>query len=833
MANLSNINNKFIVTDGGNGRVLIGATNDIGATLFANHPSTTAPSLTFNAPAGQVFENEDLQIAFGLNNASPYNGYMQTRFVSAPYYRNLAINPLGGNVGIGTNSPSQALEVHNTIKIGESGVAGGRLISGDSMIFQIDSDNNSTTSSYRFRTNGTADDGTELMRIQENGNVGIGTNSPAAKLDIQGTSALFMTRTSGGLATYIENDGGYPFLAMYQIGGGAKVLINTNGNSYFNGGNVGIGTTNPSDGNLVIKKDGVNTGITNVLMNASFSEGGGVLKGLTIGYRTDETTAVLAPRTATGNLAFYSYDGGWSESMRIKNNGNVGIGTTSPQRLLQLRSTNQATGIFLERTSNYGFVQYNEIVGSVETYHLGFVNNNNFSSDILVANESGNVGIGVTSPAHKLQVNGDSTVNAGGKFGWVYNPGADNNMYNYIKTSITSGQSYAAEPLEISGARWTGGNTRSVIFTHQTGGEIMTIMTGGNVGIGSTTPATKLQVANAGEVIVRSSMTAADGFRGGFEADNQHTGGTIWSMFSTNNSDGYFGGGKYVIANESMGGVDANTTAKFVIDGSGNVGIGTNSISAKLTLADHTTAAGGIKFRSAASAVSLWSSGSGNLNTDGTFNAGGRIKVPGGNAVADPDFGFSAATAGTGFSRAGQDITFVAGGSEKMRLRSDGNFGVQDTNPSTRMQINGCLGIGSAVYDGNISRTFTNFSQQPGGSLHINIGMGGGSSSGDTVTFEYAAVSWKSWSLVYNFASTSGISYGVCGGYWNASGGSTNQTQQNNLGVSVAVTHNGQSNLITFTFTALGTHAMANFVYMQSGGDGQPIASRVTITANS
>ena len=106
MANLSNINNKFIVTDGNNGRVLIGATNDIGATLFANHPSTTAPSLTFNAPAGQVFENEDLQFAFGLNNASPYNGYMQTRFVSAPYYRNLAINPLGGDVGIGTNSPA-------------------------------------------------------------------------------------------------------------------------------------------------------------------------------------------------------------------------------------------------------------------------------------------------------------------------------------------------------------------------------------------------------------------------------------------------------------------------------------------------------------------------------------------------------------------------------------------------------------------------------------------------------------------------------------------------------------------------------------------------------
>ena len=81
-------------------------------------PIPTFPtSLTFNAPAGQVFENEDLQIAFGLNNVSPYNGYMQTRFVSAPYYRNLAINPLGGNVGIGTNSPSYPLEVNGQISI--------------------------------------------------------------------------------------------------------------------------------------------------------------------------------------------------------------------------------------------------------------------------------------------------------------------------------------------------------------------------------------------------------------------------------------------------------------------------------------------------------------------------------------------------------------------------------------------------------------------------------------------------------------------------------------------------------------------------------------------
>ena len=194
MANLSNINNKFIVTDGNNGRVLIGATNDIGATLFANHPSTTAPSLTFNAPAGQVFENEDLQIAFGLNNASPYNGYMQTRFVSAPYYRNLAINPLGGDVGIGTNSPAGKFNsyISATRQITHNG-NGGDL--------SIISDNNSSPVMF-IKGTGSADllnvfdNTTEVFTILDGGNVGIGETDPNGKLDIKqnmtaGTTAAF------------------------------------------------------------------------------------------------------------------------------------------------------------------------------------------------------------------------------------------------------------------------------------------------------------------------------------------------------------------------------------------------------------------------------------------------------------------------------------------------------------------------------------------------------------------------------------------------------------------------------------------------------------------
>ena len=208
MANLSNINNKFIVTDGGNGRVLIGATNDIGATLFANHPSTTAPSLTFNAPAGQVFENEDLQIAFGLNNASPYNGYMQTRFVSAPYHRNLAINPLGGNVGIGTNSPGEKLEVKGNIVINSQSTSSATTEL-DQLIFRKLHPNGAASGFYNqasirsktfggysgglnFYTNkslGAGSYGERLaMSIDNFQNVGIGTDSPNKELTLGGAA---------------------------------------------------------------------------------------------------------------------------------------------------------------------------------------------------------------------------------------------------------------------------------------------------------------------------------------------------------------------------------------------------------------------------------------------------------------------------------------------------------------------------------------------------------------------------------------------------------------------------------------------------------------------
>ena len=87
-------------------------TSSPNATLEVDAPSTTAPSLTMGAVAGQIFTNEDSELAFGLDNAAPYNVWMQSRF-NGNASRPLLINPLGGNVGIGTDSPDTTLHLYN------------------------------------------------------------------------------------------------------------------------------------------------------------------------------------------------------------------------------------------------------------------------------------------------------------------------------------------------------------------------------------------------------------------------------------------------------------------------------------------------------------------------------------------------------------------------------------------------------------------------------------------------------------------------------------------------------------------------------------------------
>ncbi len=339
MANLSNINNKFIVTDGNNGRVLIGATNDIGATLFANHPSTTAPSLTFNAPAGQVFENEDLQIAFGLNNAVPYNGYMQTRFVSAPYHRNLAINPLGGDVGIGTNSPAKKLDVEGNIRT---------INTGGTVAAEIDVTSGST---WRLRSNPTSGTnnygldiikggaGTDVkMSIDSSGNVGIGTIEPDGKVHIFNGSNGATTVGTASDELILENDTdcGLTIRSAADATGVVSFASPTDHN-------VGQLYYNHDDDSMVIRtNDAIRTIIGSsgimYIMGATASTN----NSLQLQYNSTAGTAEIYSKSTGGNTTFEFYtsnSGTTTQKFNIGSSGDVKI-TTNGKFLQGVRNTN-------------------------------------------------------------------------------------------------------------------------------------------------------------------------------------------------------------------------------------------------------------------------------------------------------------------------------------------------------------------------------------------------------------------------------------------------------------------------------------------------------------
>jgi len=105
----SDTENDIFYCNAGTSRVGIG-TNAPAAKFHVDTQSTIAPSLTFGATAGQIFQNENSEFAFGLDNDSPYSLWIQGRN-SGNAARDISLQPLGGKIGIGTESPASKLHV--------------------------------------------------------------------------------------------------------------------------------------------------------------------------------------------------------------------------------------------------------------------------------------------------------------------------------------------------------------------------------------------------------------------------------------------------------------------------------------------------------------------------------------------------------------------------------------------------------------------------------------------------------------------------------------------------------------------------------------------------
>jgi hypothetical protein len=118
------------------------------------------------------------------------------------------------------------------------------------------------------------------------------------------------------------------------------------------------------------------------------------------------------------------YTGG-TEAMRILEDGNVGIGTTSPNRKLHVRSTDDTRGILIHNTSATSYAELH--FSASREYRIGTGGSSSDSAALnnwyvydltagahrFTINSSGNVGIGTTSPSFRLSVQGIAQARGG------------------------------------------------------------------------------------------------------------------------------------------------------------------------------------------------------------------------------------------------------------------------------------------------------------------------------------------------------------------------------------------------------------------------------------
>jgi hypothetical protein len=266
------------------------------------------------------------------------------------------------------------------------------------------------------------------------------------------------------------------------------------------------------------------------------------------------------------NLVFYinSRD---TERMRITSTGNVGIGTTTPTAIgtnittLDIKGSSGGgirSGVLGGSESTFYTIAAGGYLGTISNIPLNFQTNNSVKATILA---NGNIGIGTTSPATKLEVSGTASFTGSGGRSVVI----EGQSAGRIDINGNGGGGYAV------GIRFNsslGGTALSGIWNYGSGtsqqwlalggtaynNSAMYILPSGNVGIGTTSPSETLHV--------NGNLKIADGSTTKLHITDTILNGIIeYNGFMIDNTKTHFG---IDVGSSVMIGVKADTHAYFI-----------------------------------------------------------------------------------------------------------------------------------------------------------------------------------------------------------------------------------------------------------------------------